>query len=97
MTIKPDAEEFYKKLKKQLADTTLWPSDYLFKFIVKSEVNKITQIKSLFDAKLADISTKASKNGKYTSVSIKVKMKNPEAVISKYIEVSEKVDDVISL
>ena len=45
----------------------------------------------------AVINTKESKNGKYTSVSINVKMKNPDAVIEKYKEVSEKVEGVISL
>ena len=45
----------------------------------------------------AVINTKASKNGNYTSVSINVRMKNPDAVILKYKEVAEKVEGVISL
>ena len=45
----------------------------------------------------AVIKTTESKNGKYTSISISVKMKSPEFVIEKYIEVSEKVEGVISL
>ncbi|MBT8310159.1 MAG: DUF493 family protein [Flavobacteriaceae bacterium] len=93
----PDQDEFYKKLKVQLSESTIWPSEYLYKFIVISETSKITQIESIFDNTGAVISTKESKNGKYTSVSINVIMKNPDAVISKYLEVTNNVEGVISL
>jgi len=93
----PKQDEFYKKLKVQLSESTIWPSEYLYKFIVISETSKISQIESIFDNTGAVISTKESKNGKYTSVSINVIMKNPDAVISKYIEVSNNVEGVISL
>jgi len=90
-------EAFYKKLRSQLYDTALWPSEYLYKFIVKTEVAKIEQIEALFDNLGAVINTTASKNGKYTSVSVNVRMKNPDAVIAKYKEVAAKVEGVISL
>jgi putative lipoic acid-binding regulatory protein len=91
------SEAFYKKLKAQLYDTAIWPSEYLYKFIVLSETPKINKIESLFNNLGAVISTKESKNGKYTSISINVKMKNPEAVIAKYQEVAANVEGVISL
>jgi hypothetical protein len=97
MSMPSNSEEFYKKLRVQLYDTALWPSEYLYKFIVTTNSEKIEQIESLFDNMGAVINTKESKNGKYTSVSINVKMKNPDAVIEKYKEVSEKVEGVISL
>lgn len=97
MSTEQNPEEFYNNLKVQLYDTTTWPSEYLYKFIVTTESQKITQIESLFDNLGAVITTKESKNGKYTSVSINVFMKNPEAVIEKYKEVAEKVEGVISL
>lgn len=93
----PNSEEFYKKLKNQLQDTALWPSEYLYKFIVISDKAKIKQIEDLFDNLGAVINTTESKNGKYTSVSVNVRMKNPDAVIEKYKEVAEKVEGVISL
>ena len=93
----PNPEEFYKKLKVQLSETNSWPSEYLYKFIVKSDISKIAEIEALFDNTGAVIQTIESKNGKYTSVSINVIMKDPDAVISKYIEVTNNVDDVISL
>lgn len=91
------SDEFYEKLKSQLYDTTLWPSEYLYKFIVLSEGSGVEDIEALFNNLGAVIKTTPSKNGKYTSVSINVKLKNPEEVISKYKEVAEKVEGVISL
>jgi putative lipoic acid-binding regulatory protein len=92
---KPD--EFYDKLKSQLYDTALWPTEYLYKFIVVSKSNGVKAIEDLFNDLGAVINTKESSNGKYTSVSINVRMKNPEAVIAKYKEVAENVEGVISL
>ena len=97
MSDTPNAEDFYKKLKVQLEETTKWPSEYLYKFIVKSEAKKIKEIEVLFDNTGAVIKTIESKNGKYTSVSINVVMPDPDAVIAKYIEVADNVKDVISL
>lgn len=97
MSTEQNPEEFYKKLKDQLYDTSLWPSEYLYKFIVSTDIQKITEIEASFDNLGAVIITKASKNGKYTSVSINVQMKNPEAVIEKYKEIAENVEGVISL
>jgi putative lipoic acid-binding regulatory protein len=91
------SEEFYSKLKIQLQDTALWPTTYLYKFIVISETEKIDNLKGLFNHLGAVINTRASKNGKYTSISINVRMKNPDTVIAKYREVTEKIEGVISL
>jgi len=90
-------EEFYNKLKIQLEETSTWPSQYLYKFIVKTNAKKIEQIETIFNHTGAVINTTESKTGKYTSVSINVIMNNPDAVISKYIEVTDNVEGVISL
>lgn len=90
-------EEFYKKLRSQLYETASWPSEYLYKFIVPTDQTKINQIEDLFNNLGAVITTKESGKGTYTSVSINVEMKDPDAVISKYLEVAEKVEGVISL
>lgn len=97
MSTPSESEAFYNKLRAQLYDTALWPSEYLYKFIVSTDSNKIERVESLFNNMGAVINTKESKNGKYTSISINVKMKNPDAVIEKYKEVTEKVEGVISL
>ncbi len=96
MSTDKNKDAFYKKLKQQLIDTSLWPSVYLYKFIVNSDKEKINQIEERFNNMGAVINTVQSKKGKYTSVSINVKMKNPDAVIAKYREI-ENIEGVISL
>ena len=91
-----DTEAFYERLKIQLEDDTTWPAPYLFKFIVPAELDKIAEIRAIFDDLKGEISTRDSVKGNYTSVSIKVIMKSPNHIIEKYLEVS-KVEGVISL
>lgn len=88
--------DFYERLKQQLADHTTWPSEYLFKFVVPANLEKIAEIRAVFDHTDANINTRDSTKGTYTSISVKVTMKSPEEVIEKYLEVS-KVEGVISL
>ena len=47
--------------------------------------------------KWAVINTVQSKKGNFTSVSVNVKMKNPDAVIAKYREIEHNIEGVISL
>ena len=97
MSEKQNPEEFYKKLREKLEDTSLWPSEYLYKFIVPSSSQKIAEVENIFDNMGAVINTKQSSKGTYTSVSVNVTMNNPDHVIEKYKEVGEKVEGVISL
>ncbi len=90
------SEAFYARLKEQLENDTTWPSPYLFKFIVPANLEKIAEIRAVFDQMDAEINTRDSAKGTYTSVSIKVTMQDPDAVVAKYLEVS-KVEGVISL
>ena len=92
-----NSEEFYNNLKEKIQDTSMWPTKYLYKFIIKSDVSKIKLIDGIFDNMGAVIKTKPSKNGNYTSISINVVMKNPDAVIQKYKAVGSQVEGVISL
>ncbi|QBZ96544.1 hypothetical protein GS03_00016 [Flavobacterium sangjuense] len=89
-------EEFYIRLKEELSTTSVWPSEYLYKFIVPTSPKKIEEVENAFDNIGAVIQTKQSKNAKYTSVSINVMMESPEHVIEKYIEVSS-IEGIISL
>ncbi|WP_298761750.1 DUF493 family protein [uncultured Psychroserpens sp.] len=97
MSPQKKSEEFYKKLRGQLYETTNWPSEYLYKFIVPTDANKIKQIEDLFNNLGAVITTKESGKGTYTSVSVNLQMKDPDAVIAKYKEVANSVEGVISL
>ena len=89
-------EEFYTRLKEELARSTTWPAEYLFKFIVPSEANKVLEIENAFDSMGAVIETTQSKTGKYTSVSINVRMDSAQAVIDKYVLLSG-IEGIISL
>lgn len=73
-----------------------WPAVYFFKFILPSENEKIAQINELFDEKTAEITMHPSRNGKYTSVSIKELMSNAEAVVEVYKKANE-IDGIIIL
>ena len=96
MNTEKDTEAFYKKLKKSLKKDTTWPAKYLYKFIVPTSKEKIAEIKTIFSSSNAEITTRNSSKGTYTSLSITVTMKSPDAVIEKYKKVS-KVEGVISL
>ncbi|UGS22986.1 DUF493 family protein [Flavobacterium channae] len=89
-------EEFYIRLKEELTNSTLWPSEYLYKFIVPSDAGKIAQVEAAFNDMGAVITTQQSKTGKFTSISVSVNMKDPQTVIDKYIEVSD-IEGIISL
>ncbi|GGD40637.1 DUF493 family protein [Muriicola marianensis] len=90
------SDEFYKRLKEELLRTSSWPSDYLYKFIVPTDEEKIKAIQVIFDNTGAVIESRKSSKGKYTSLSVTVNLPDPDAVISHYKEVA-KVEGVISL
>ena len=91
-----DKKEFYTKLKAQLEDTTRFPADYMYKFIVPTDANQVSEVEELFDNSGAIINTKKSKTGKYISVSIVLTVKNSETVIN-YYKKAEKIKGIISL
>jgi putative lipoic acid-binding regulatory protein len=97
MSTPQNSEEFYNKLRDQLQQSANWPAEYLYKFIIPTNVHRIAILEAIFDNMGAVINTTESKNGNYTSVSINILMRDPDAVIEKYLEVAEKVEGVISL
>lgn len=90
------SEEFYARLKEELAKSAEWPAEYLYKFIVPSDKQKVLQIENAFDNMGAVIDTKESKTGKYTSVSINVRMGGAQEIIDKYVALSA-IEGIISL
>jgi uncharacterized protein len=91
-----DKNQFYAKLKAQLDDTSKFPSDYLYKFIVPTDGNQVQEVEALFNDTGAIVTTKKSKTGKYVSVSIVLKIESSSKVIS-YYRKAEKVKGIISL
>jgi putative lipoic acid-binding regulatory protein len=88
-------EAFYIRLKEELGNTSTWPSEYLYKFIVPTDAKKVEEVENAFDNMGAVIKTNQSKTGKFTSVSINVTMESPDDVVAKYIEVST-IEGIIS-
>jgi len=91
-----DKDDFYSKLKIQLDDTTDFPADYLYKFIVPASDNQVAEVESIFNNTAAVINTKNSKTGKYVSVSIILKLNSSDEIIAYYRKV-EKIKGIISL
>ena len=96
MTEEEKTKDFYDRLREQLENDTTWPTDYLFKFIVPASLEKIAEIEAVFDRMGAQIQTRDSSKGTYTSISVRVHLESPDVVIEKYLQVS-KVEGVISL
>ena len=88
--------EFYAKLKESLDNSSTYPSEYLFKFIVPTSKNQLQEVKDIFNIAGAVINTKKSKTNKYVSISITIMVNNSDEVISKYKAVSG-VEGIISL
>lgn len=77
-------EEFYKSLKEKLDEHHHFPEDYLFKFIIPSNAEKITEIVRVFDGMKYTLSNRDSKNGNYTSISINAFVLDANQVIHIY-------------
>jgi uncharacterized protein len=80
-------EEELEKFKLKLSESMSFPGVYMFKFIVKSENRSIALVENLFDAS-ADILTKESRRGNYTSVTAKVVVIHVDEIIEVYRKAS---------
>jgi|TARA_B110000977_G_C11020533_1_gene471108 putative lipoic acid-binding regulatory protein len=85
----------FDSLRERLEEIS-YPSVYMFKFIVKSDLNKIAQIESLFQQEKAEIIRKESSKGAFISISIKEVMLSADEIISVY-EKASSIDGVITL
>ena len=91
-----EIEELYTKLKSELEKTTVFPAEYLYKFILPTGVDKKAAIRAVFATTTATIEEKPSSSGKYTAYSIRLKVQNPDEVIAYYKEAG-KIEGIISL
>ena len=62
--------EFYASLKINLEKNHNFPEDYLYKFIIVNNQEKLTEIYKIFDGTKNTFSTRESSNGKYISITI---------------------------
>lgn len=89
-------DDFYKRLEKQLSDSSVWPSLYKFKFILKSDSVEITNLKNMFEDIDANISSNISSSKNFTSITVTAKMQSANDIIKKYKLASE-IKGIISL
>ncbi|MGZ5209723.1 MAG: DUF493 family protein [Kaistella sp.] len=85
--VNPD--EFYASLKEKLEATHDFPQDYLFKFIITNQESKHIEIYRVFDEIKYTLTTRDSKNGKYTSLNMNAFVMDADQVIKIYKEVGK--------
>ena len=96
MLPKENPEEFYSRFHEQLLNSQDWPGVYLFKFILREGEVKEDVFKEIFTQKEAVFSRKVSSKKTFTSLSVKVKMEDPDAVIAIYKK-AQKIKGLITL
>lgn len=82
-------DDFYNSLQEKLEATHNFPEDYLYKFIITNEESKLTEIYRVFDEIKYTLTSRDSKNGKYTSISINAFVLDANQVINIYKEVGK--------
>lgn len=89
-------DDFYLKFKERLDQTHSFPSEYIFKYIVPAEQSVIAKLYSIFNSANASISTRDSKNGKYTSLTIKAFVNDADDVVIYYRQAAV-IDGIVML
>lgn len=84
------------RVKKMLDEQHEWPTVFMFKFVVPSDNEKIAVLEGLFNSKTAEIRTKTSTKGNYTSLTIREVMISADAVLAIYKEANN-IDGLIAL
>ncbi len=85
----------WNSLRAKLNHFKKWPQNYMFKFIVPSEMDKIARVESLFHES-AVIYRKESLKGNFISITAKQNMDNAEQIIEIYKQAA-KIENIVSL
>jgi putative lipoic acid-binding regulatory protein len=88
-------EEQIQRLRDRLNEIHVWPSIYMFKFVLPSDQERIQRLKLIFGEK-AEVKQRLSSNGKYTSLTIREMMMDADAIFVRYMMAAE-IEGVISL
>lgn len=81
-------DEFYSKFKERLNEGMTFPSNYIYKFIMPANQSTIAMIHAIFENANASFSSRDSRNGKYTSLTITISAKDADTIINYYKEVA---------
>jgi putative lipoic acid-binding regulatory protein len=88
-------EEELIKFRQKLEETLSFPSVYMFKFIVSSELRKIALVENLFEPG-TDIHRQESGRGRYTSITAKQVVMSIDEIIEIY-RLASKIEGIIYL
>ncbi len=91
----PEEDGHKQRLRKLVDEVHKWPSSFMFKFILPTDPEEIKKLKLIFDES-AEISTRESKNGKYTSVTVIEMIMKGDDVFDRY-EKAKDIKGIISL
>lgn len=76
-----------KRLKELIESVHEWPSIFMFKFILPTDEGELKKLKLIFDQS-SQISTRESKNGKYTSVTVREMIMDGDDIFDRYSKAS---------
>jgi putative lipoic acid-binding regulatory protein len=90
-----ESNAFYQSLQEKLAANMVFPSQYIFKFIVPNQPTQTAQVVDLFDNN-TEINQKKSKNNTYISFTAKQWVQNTDEIIDIYKQ-AQSIKGIISL
>lgn len=88
-------EEHIERLRARLNEIHIWPSIFMFKFILPSDEARLTQLKLIF-GESAEIRERLSSKGNYTSVTVREMMLSADDIFDRYRRAKD-IKDIISL
>lgn len=91
-----NVDDFYVNFKEKLEEVHSFPTDYLFKYVVPADENILARLHAIFENSNANVSTRDSKNGKYTSITFKVPVNDANDVIIYYRQASA-IEGILTL
>lgn len=89
-------DDFYVNFKDKLEKNHSFPSDYIFKYVVPSDQSIIARLYAIFENSGGSFSTRDSKTGKYTSITIKVPVNDADDVILYYRQAAS-IEGILTL
>jgi putative lipoic acid-binding regulatory protein len=88
-------EDFYKRLKTELDNNSVWPMKYMYKFIVPNESENEAKVLEHFKDKIK-VNKNFSRSGKYISISIITNEISSDNIINRY-QSMENIEGLIAL
>lgn len=88
-------EEQIERLRARLNEVHRWPSIFMFKFILPTDVVKVAQLKVIF-GESAEFKERLSSQGNYTSVTVREMMLGADAIFERY-RLASTIEGIISL